>query len=74
MKKFLCMILLIPFIGISQAKTVVSVTRVFPKADKVAEFEKALAVTLTKLVQNGPPNRRRNRFEHIVHCLTIGKL
>ena len=38
------------------------------------QFEKALAVTLTKLVQNGPPNRRRNRFEHIVHCLTIGKL
>jgi len=48
MKKFLCMILLIPFIGMSQTKTVVSVTRVFPKADKVLEFEKALGAHAQK--------------------------
>ena len=48
MRKILSILLLIPFIGISQAKTIVSVTRVFPKADKVAEFEKALAAHAQK--------------------------
>lgn len=48
MKKFLCMILLIPVLGISQTKNVVSVNRVFPKADKVLEFEKALATHAQK--------------------------
>jgi hypothetical protein len=33
-----------------------------------AQFEQGLAVTLTKLVQNGPPDRRRDRFEDVVHC------
>jgi len=35
--------LLIPIIGISQTKNIVNVNRVFPKVDKVLEFEKALA-------------------------------
>ena len=48
MRKILSMLLLIPVLGISQAKTVVSVTRVFPKADKVLEFEKALATHAQK--------------------------
>ncbi|HYK47636.1 MAG TPA: hypothetical protein VEV83_20805 [Parafilimonas sp.] len=48
MRKILSILLLIPFIGISQTKTIVSVTRVFPKADKVAEFEKALTAHAQK--------------------------
>lgn len=35
--------LLVPFLGFSQVKNVVNATRVFPKQDKLAEFEKALA-------------------------------
>ena len=42
MKNFFLLLLLIPFIGISQAKNVISTNRVFPKVDKVLEFEKAL--------------------------------
>ncbi len=37
------MLLLIPSIGISQAKTILTSNRIFPKNDKVSEFEKALA-------------------------------
>jgi hypothetical protein len=48
MKKLLFMILLIPVLGISQTKNVISVTRVFPKADKVLDFEKALAAHAQK--------------------------
>jgi len=48
MKKLLFMMLLIPVLGISQTKNVVSVTRVFPKADKVLDFEKALAAHAQK--------------------------
>jgi hypothetical protein len=45
----LCFLLLfIPFAGISQTKNVISTHRVFPKADKVAEFEKALATHAQK--------------------------
>jgi hypothetical protein len=40
--------LLIPFAGISQTKNVISTQRVFPKMDKVLEFEKALAVHAQK--------------------------
>jgi hypothetical protein len=43
MKNVFLLLLLIPFIGISQAKNVISTNRVFPKVDKVLEFEKALA-------------------------------
>ena len=35
--------LLLPFLGFSQVKNVVNTTRVFPKQDKLAEFDKALA-------------------------------
>jgi hypothetical protein len=43
MKKIILLCLLIPIIGISQSKNIVNVNRVFPKVDKVLEFEKALA-------------------------------
>ncbi len=43
MRKLLVICLLIPFIGFSQVKNVLNATRVFPKQDKIAEFEKALA-------------------------------
>jgi hypothetical protein len=40
---FLLLMMLLPFAGMAQAKNVVSTHRVFPKIDKVMEFEKALA-------------------------------
>ena len=43
MKKFFLLMLLIPVLGMAQTKNVVNTTRVFPKGDKVAEFEKAIA-------------------------------
>jgi hypothetical protein len=43
MRKMLAFCLLIPFIGFSQVKNVLNATRVFPKQEKIAEFEKALA-------------------------------
>jgi hypothetical protein len=43
MRKMLVVCLLVPFIGFSQAKIVLNATRVFPKQEKIAEFEKALA-------------------------------
>ena len=36
------LLMLIPFIGISQTKNVISTNRVFPKVDKQLEFERAL--------------------------------
>lgn len=48
MRIFFLLILLIPLIGISQAKNVISTTRVFPKVDKQLEFEKALATHAQK--------------------------
>ena len=48
MKKFLALLLLSPLLAISQTKNVVSVTRVFPKIDKVAQFEKALTAHAQK--------------------------
>jgi len=42
MKKLIFMFLTLPFFSYAQDKNVVSVTRVFPKIDKVAAFEKAL--------------------------------
>lgn len=48
MKKLLALCLLLPLLGLSQTKNVVSVTRVFPKIDKVAEFEKALTAHAQK--------------------------
>jgi len=37
------LLMFIPFLGMSQAKNVISTSRVFPKVDKQLEFEKALA-------------------------------
>lgn len=65
MKLFAFVLLLLPFMGISQSKNVVSTHRVFPKVDKVMEFEKALAAHAQKyhsgdvhwrvfVVQSGP--------------------
>ncbi len=48
MKKILLICMLVPIIGISQNKNVVTANRVFPKADKVLEFEKALATHAQK--------------------------
>jgi len=48
MKNVFLLLMFIPFIGISQAKNVVSTNRVFPKVDKVLEFEKALATHAKK--------------------------
>jgi hypothetical protein len=43
MRKMLALCLLVPVLGFSQAKIVLNSVRVFPKQDKIAEFEKALA-------------------------------
>ena len=48
MKKWIACWLLVPVIGMSQSKTVVNTNRVFPKPDKVAEFEKGLAAHAQK--------------------------
>src|SRR5262245_8155837 len=48
MKRLLAFFLLISLTGFSQTKNVVSVTRVFPKISKVAEFEKALTAHAQK--------------------------
>ena len=48
MKKYLLLLVLIPFIGFSQTKNVVSVRRFFPKLDKVLELEKALTAHAQK--------------------------
>lgn len=40
----LALALLLPFAAISQTKNVISTHRVFPKVDKIVEFEKALAI------------------------------
>ncbi len=43
MKMFFLLLMIIPFIGIGQTKNLISTQRVFPKIDKVMEFEKAIA-------------------------------
>ena len=43
MRKLLAICLLVPFVGFSQVKNVLNANRVFPKQDKISEFEKALA-------------------------------
>lgn len=48
MRKIFLLCLLIPIVGISQTKNVVSTNRVFPKVDKVLEFEKALTAHAQK--------------------------
>ncbi|HLF64364.1 MAG TPA: hypothetical protein VI603_11455 [Saprospiraceae bacterium] len=48
MKKLLFLLLLVPILGMSQTKNVVSTFRAFPKVDKVLEFEAALAAHAQK--------------------------
>jgi hypothetical protein len=48
MKKLFLLLMLMPFIGISQSKNVISTNRVFPKVDKQLEFEKVLATHAQK--------------------------
>ncbi len=43
MRKYFFMLLLVPFVGLSQTKTLLTSNRVFAKNDKAAAFEKALA-------------------------------
>lgn len=45
---FLFLAMLMPFLGTAQTKNVISTHRVFPKVDKVLEFEKALAAHAQK--------------------------
>jgi hypothetical protein len=47
-KLFILLCMLIPFAGISQTKNLMSTNRVFPKVDKVLEFEKAIAAHAQK--------------------------
>ncbi len=48
MKKLLLLCLLLPVLGFSQNKELVSASRYFPKMDKVLEFEKAIAAHAQK--------------------------
>jgi hypothetical protein len=48
MKRLFFLLLALPFFSLAQDKNVVSVTRVFPKVDKVAAFEKALTAHAQK--------------------------
>lgn len=48
MKRIFLFFLLLPLFGIGQNKNVVNANRVFPKVDKVLEFEKALAAHAQK--------------------------
>jgi len=45
---FLLLYMLIPFMGMGQTKNVLTTHRVFPKIDKVLEFEKAMATHAQK--------------------------
>lgn len=47
-KAIFLLLMLVPFLGISQNKNVISTNRVFPKVDKQLEFEKALAAHAQK--------------------------
>jgi hypothetical protein len=52
MRNLLLLCLLIPVIGMSQTKNVVSVQRMFAKVDKVLEFEKAIGAHAQKYHTN----------------------
>jgi hypothetical protein len=47
-KLFSFLLMLIPLLGISQTKNVISTHRIFPKMDKVLEFEKGIAAHAQK--------------------------
>ena len=44
MKSIIFILILIPFLGLSQTKNVIATNRLFPKVDKQLEFEKSLAM------------------------------
>ncbi len=46
--QFILVFILLPILGFAQTKTVITTHRVFPKIDKVLEFEKAIAVHAQK--------------------------
>lgn len=48
MRKIFLLCLLVPVLGLSQNKNILSTFRAFPKVDKVLEFEKALAAHAQK--------------------------
>ena len=48
MRNLFILLFLVPVFGTSQDKNVINVTRVFPKIDKVGEFEKALTAHAQK--------------------------
>lgn len=48
MKKLFSVLLLAPLFVFAQDKTVINISRVFPKADKIQQFEKALASHVQK--------------------------
>src|SRR5450631_948790 len=48
MKKIFLCLLLLPLMCISQNKNVINVNRIFPKADKILELEKAIAAHAQK--------------------------
>lgn len=48
MRKLILVLLALPFLSLAQEKNVVSASRYFPKADKVQQFEKALAAHAQK--------------------------
>jgi hypothetical protein len=48
MKRLCLILLLIPLFGMGQIKNVVNINRIFPKPDKIAEFEKALTAHTQK--------------------------
>ncbi|MBS4063332.1 MAG: hypothetical protein KGZ74_02175, partial [Chitinophagaceae bacterium] len=48
MKLLAFVLLMLPFAAIGQTKNVISTHRVFPKVDKITEFEKALAAHAQK--------------------------
>lgn len=48
MKKIFLLCMLVPLFGISQNKNIISVSKYFPKVDKVLEFEKAIAAHAQK--------------------------
>jgi hypothetical protein len=47
-KNMMLVLLALPFLGFGQAKNVITIHRIFPKIDKVLEFEKALAAHAQK--------------------------
>ncbi len=51
MRKYFFMLLLIPAIGMGQAKTILTSNRIFAKNDKVSEFEKALATHAQNIIR-----------------------